>query len=158
MSLADTKAKDNKTSLLHYLVNLIQCKKPHLLDFDQEFPCVEKAAKISYQNVMNESKTLKSSFQKFKLLSNRKLEDPLKSRLQEFFNENSVKMEDLEKKSEEMGCSFTSLIAYYGEEPCEQSMEKFFVNLQSFCRAFHKTREAVASEHKKANVNMSKFR
>ena len=48
LKLAETKARNNRTTLLHYLTQLIQNKIPELLNFRQDFPHVEAASKSKF--------------------------------------------------------------------------------------------------------------
>ncbi len=49
--LSSTKDVENKTTVLHYLVDVIENKFPDLLTFSDELPHIDKAAKISTETI-----------------------------------------------------------------------------------------------------------
>lgn len=49
--LSSTKDVENKTSVLHYLVDIIEKKYPELLTFGDELPHLDRAAKISIETI-----------------------------------------------------------------------------------------------------------
>jgi hypothetical protein len=161
-NLVDTKAKNNKTTLLDYLVDLVHGKDQEILNlFQQELHFVEKAAKLSFLQLSQELKDLKLFFSeclkstslvsqtekkshtldmesKEGSTSGLKIVDHFQMELENFLKENHSKLEDLEKRFLEMKTSFSELVTYYGEEANEVVFEKFFVNLYQFSKHFHK--------------------
>lgn len=51
--LSSTKDVENKFTMLHYLVDIIEKKFPDVLNFSDELPHVNKAAKISTETIQN---------------------------------------------------------------------------------------------------------
>ena len=49
--LSNTKDKDNQSTLLHFLVETIEAKKPELLNFYEEILHLDKASKASFESI-----------------------------------------------------------------------------------------------------------
>ncbi|PVV01490.1 hypothetical protein BB560_004089 [Smittium megazygosporum] len=65
-SLMDTKATDNKTTLLHFLVTIIEDAFPEFLDFLKDLKPVEKACKVSIQEMRIELNDLSERLEEAK--------------------------------------------------------------------------------------------
>lgn len=65
--LADTKAKDKKTSILDYLVSLTKRQKPELIEFWSETPYLEHITKLPTETISEGLKEIKDSLDALKL-------------------------------------------------------------------------------------------
>ena len=59
--MTNTKDAENKTTLLHYLVDFIETKYPDILSFSDEIIHVERASRVSMDNVQKTLKQMDSS-------------------------------------------------------------------------------------------------
>ena len=50
--LSNTKAQDGKTTLLHFVANVIETKHPEILYFNEEISHVDKASRGKCQNLL----------------------------------------------------------------------------------------------------------
>lgn len=50
--LSGTKDVENKTTLLHYIVETIERKFPELLNFYEELEHVDRASRVSFENIL----------------------------------------------------------------------------------------------------------
>eukprot|EP01116_Phalansterium_solitarium_P017252 TRINITY_DN419_c0_g2_i2.p1 TRINITY_DN419_c0_g2~~TRINITY_DN419_c0_g2_i2.p1 ORF type:complete len:1136 (-),score=432.75 TRINITY_DN419_c0_g2_i2:123-3530(-) len=64
LKLADTKASDNRSSLLHYLASFVDSRHPELLDWWTEMPHVQAAAAVSFTSTKEEVTHLKAHLKK----------------------------------------------------------------------------------------------
>jgi len=62
--LIDTKTIDNESTLLHYLVQLVEKKCPDCINLYKDFPSIEAASKTSWAGVQTDVLDLKSQFAK----------------------------------------------------------------------------------------------
>lgn len=58
--MSATKDVENKTTMLHYLVDMIGEKFKDILDFDKELPHVDRASKMSTETIQNTLNQMKA--------------------------------------------------------------------------------------------------
>ncbi|KAL4229773.1 Protein diaphanous 1 [Mactra antiquata] len=56
--LGNTKAQDGKTTLLHFLANIVETKYPDYINFHEELSYLDKAAKVSDENIKKNIKSM----------------------------------------------------------------------------------------------------
>lgn len=92
--LSSTKDVENKTTVLHYLVDIIEKKYPELLNFADELPHLDRASKISIETIQ---KTMTQ------------MRNDLKNLQTDINNCKSLPKDDDDKFEEVMTVSFSSL-------------------------------------------------
>ncbi|KAL9247560.1 hypothetical protein vseg_020979 [Gypsophila vaccaria] len=66
LKLSDTRAKNNKMTLMHYLCKLLAEKLPELLDFDKDLAHLEVASKIQLKSLAEEMQEVSKGLEKVK--------------------------------------------------------------------------------------------
>ncbi|CAH0475261.1 unnamed protein product [Peronospora belbahrii] len=152
LRLGHTKAINQKTTVLHYLVRLVKKNHPQVLDFQAELQSVPLAARESFETIDNEFKKLRKELASFNtelgLLEKQadealELEVVIKS-MQNAAADFEARMKTV---SERIDCAreeVSSVLAYFGEDP-KQSSTEFFTTLASFCTMFQQARNVVDS-------------
>mmetsp|Transcript_32960 Transcript_32960/g.104214 ORF Transcript_32960/g.104214 Transcript_32960/m.104214 type:complete len:325 (-) Transcript_32960:597-1571(-) len=137
--LADTKTSDNKSTLLHYLVDYIHRKFPEYISFPQELSNVEIGAKVS-ENIVDEiskfKKEIKFIYEEMNkpyYKSNAKT-DPCGSKLEQFYHTAYRDMEVLEQNKKEALAMYKELSKMYGEE--ELKPDEFMTYIHQFAQSF----------------------
>ncbi len=137
--LADTKTADNKSTLLHYLVAMIERKYADLLDFPQELSNVEIGAKVS-ENMVDEiskfKKEIKFIYEEMNrpyYKSNAK-NDPCGAKLEQFYHTAYNDMEVLEQNKKEALSMYKEISKLYGED--ELKPDEFMTAIHQFAQSF----------------------
>ncbi|KAI1294579.1 Protein diaphanous -like protein 3 [Halotydeus destructor] len=181
--LSNTKAADNKTTLLHYLTEVIETKYPECLKFPEDLHHLDAASRVSPEQLAKNLTQMKSSI--------RSLETDLKTFKQhnsldrfgivmnnfvEMAKEQHEKLQAMFAKMERL---YNNLANYFAFEPKKYTMDEFFSDIKVFKDQFvesygeikrlreeeeRKTRARIAKEaadrertlRKKNNFNTSK--
>jgi len=132
--MADTKAADNTTTLLQFLVQVLEKQSPALLKFSSELPHLESATKCSLQGIAAELSLLQKDFN---TMEKNLATLPTKGdRFLEAINPFVSKAkEDLLLMSEGLAMTqkkYTEVVHFYGEDPQTMASEDFFSLIASF--------------------------
>ena len=75
--LCNTKDRDNKSTLLHFLVETVEKNHPELLNFHEELMHLEKSARVSIENVQKSLKQMDNNIKNLETdLKNARNTDP----------------------------------------------------------------------------------
>uniref|UniRef100_K1QG47 Diaphanous-like protein 2 n=1 Tax=Magallana gigas TaxID=29159 RepID=K1QG47_MAGGI len=64
--LKNTKTQDNKSTLVHFLVSIIEEKYPDLVQFQDDFTYLEKASKVSDESIQGNFRSIEKSLKQVK--------------------------------------------------------------------------------------------
>lgn len=64
--MVDTKTTDNATTLIQFLVQILEHQSPNLLKLNEDIPHVSAASKIPYQNLQAELNSLLKDYREVK--------------------------------------------------------------------------------------------
>jgi len=161
MKLTDTKAADNKTTLLHFIITQCEQKYPEILDYFSELVNVPKAATISSQTMREELGALrigvKKAFEELDLIRNSEEEsnNPMNKaylrRLEAFAEQARSKFTIVDKEMTEMQKQFKDVALKFGEDPEQFQWEEFFGLMMSFHDAFEKTKTDMKKDREGEN-------
>ncbi|EGZ07090.1 hypothetical protein PHYSODRAFT_251840 [Phytophthora sojae] len=157
LRLGHTKAVNQKTTVLHYLVRLVKKNHPQVLDFQAELRSVPFAARESFDTVDEEYKKLERGLtslnNELALLEKQAVESlglevTIKS-MQTAASEIEAQMKAL-KEGIDRAREVSSVLDYFGEDP-KRNPTEFFTTLASFC-----THEAPAKPSNGTTLKVSR--
>ncbi|EGZ07092.1 hypothetical protein PHYSODRAFT_565908 [Phytophthora sojae] len=150
LRLGHTKAVNQKTTVLHYLVRLVKKNHPQVLDFQAELRSVPFAARESFDTVDEEYKKLERGLtslnNELALLEKQAVESlglevTIKS-MQTAASEIEAQMKALKEGIGRAREEVSSVLDYFGEDP-KRNPTEFFTTLASFCTMFQHARNEV---------------
>lgn len=136
--LSEIKSKDNKKTLIQFIVEYIieKLKKPELFDI---LKMLRKFDKLQYQSVVESAKDVTSRFGDVKQL--KKLTEENKDQLQpedrseeflsSFYDKAEKSIGEINSKVEQINVKFKEVIAFFGEDP-KYTVEQFIVVFKKF--------------------------
>ncbi|KAL8136934.1 hypothetical protein V2J09_002935 [Rumex salicifolius] len=146
LKLNETRARNNKMTLMNYLCKVINEKLPEVLDFSNDLTSMEPASKVQLKILAEEmqsiSKGLENVLQEFSQSENDGPQSVVfRKNLKEFicFAEEEVK--SLASLYTVVGRNVDALIIYFGEDPARCSFEQVVSTLLNFTRMFNQAQE-----------------
>ncbi|XP_013601215.1 PREDICTED: formin-like protein 14, partial [Brassica oleracea var. oleracea] len=146
LKLSDTRARNNKMTLMHYLCKLVGEKMPELLDFANDLVHLEAASKIELKTLAEEmqaaDKGLKKVVQELVASENDgAISLGFRKVLKEFLDIAEAEVRLLASLYKESGGNADSLCQYFGEDPARCPFEQVTKILTLFMKTFIKSRE-----------------
>ncbi|KAJ0569532.1 putative formin, FH2 domain-containing protein [Helianthus annuus] len=146
LKLNETRARNNKMTLMHYLCKVLADKLPELLDFSKELSSLEPASKIQLKLLAEEMQNITKGLEK--VIHEKKLckkdghvsERFLKS-LKKFLRSAEASVKCLASQYSGVGRSVDALILYFGEDPAKCPYEQVISTLLAFVRMFNHAHE-----------------
>ncbi|KAG9133410.1 hypothetical protein Leryth_013223 [Lithospermum erythrorhizon] len=159
LKLSDTRAKNNKMTLMHYLCKLLAEKMPELLDFDKDLLHLEAASKIQLKPLAEEMQAVSKGLEKVEQEltaseSDGAISSGFQKVLKSFLDTAEAEVRSLITLYTEVGRSADSLCQYFGEDPARCPFEQVTQTLAVFTRMFKKAREenAQAADAEKKKI------
>lgn len=146
LKLSDTRARNNKMTLMHYLCKLIAEKMPELLDFDKDLVHLEAASKIQLKALAEEMQAVSKGLEKVEQELTASENDGAISAgfqkvLKNFLDTAEAEVRALISLYSEVGRNADSLSQYFGEDPARCPFEQVTQILIVFVKMFKKSRE-----------------
>lgn len=156
--LTNTKDAENKQTLLHYIVEVIESKFPDVLYFYEDISQIDKASRISQENIKKTVKTLKTSLKNVEndLSSSKKPqseEDSFHEIIKEFIGGARQQIEILDKMVSQMDKLYKDLSEFLCFDTNKYSMEDLFMDLKQFKDAFITAHQDNVKEREIAEKN-----
>ncbi|PPR92547.1 hypothetical protein GOBAR_AA28119 [Gossypium barbadense] len=134
LKLSDTRARNNKMTLMHYLCKLLSEKMPELLDFDKDLVHLEAASKIQLKNLAEEMQAVSKGLEKVEQELSASDNDGdislgFQKVLKNFLDTAEAEVRSLISLYSEVGRSADSLSQYFGEDPGRCPFEQGFPSL-----------------------------
>lgn len=167
LKLTDTRARNNKMTLMHYLCKVISEKLPDLLDFDKDLVHLEGATKIQLKSLAEEMQAVSKGLEKVEQELTASENDGAVSEgfrqvLKVFLNTAEADVKSLASLYAEVGRNADSLAQYFGEDPARCPFEQVTSILLNFVSTFKKALEEntklIEMEKKKAEKEAEKER
>ncbi|KAJ7382145.1 Delphilin [Desmophyllum pertusum] len=143
--LRNTKTSDNKSTLLHFLVQSIESKCPEVLNIKEELSSVPTAAKVSGQMVACEvedlstgMKELKSDLGAFRSIKSQDPNDRFSLAVKNIIDDTEGELNDLLTLQEKSKSEFRETVKFFGEKPTSATTEDFFGIFAAFLMNFVK--------------------
>ncbi|WCJ30388.1 Formin-like protein 18 [Euphorbia peplus] len=143
LKLTDTRARNNKMTLMHYLCKVLAEKLPELLDFAKDLRSLEAATKIQLKYLAEEmqaiSKGLEKVMQELTASENDGQVSALFcSMLKSFLETAESDVRSLALLYSSVGRNADALALYFGEDPVRCPFEQVVSTLLNFVRMFVK--------------------
>ncbi|XP_076900290.1 formin-like protein 18 [Bidens hawaiensis] len=159
LKLTDTRARNTRMTLMHYLCKVLADKLPELLDFSQDLSSLEPASKVQLKFLAEEMQTISKGLEKVvQELSTAENDGPVSEKflkaLKEFLCSAEGDARALASLYSLVGKNVDSLILYFGEDPARCPYEHVVATLKNFVRMFNQAHDEnckqLEAEKKKA--------
>ncbi|RYR55319.1 hypothetical protein Ahy_A06g030558 [Arachis hypogaea] len=159
LKLTDTRARNNKMTLMHYLCKVISKKLPELLEFPQDLVNLEASTKIQLKYLAEEMQAISKGLEKVvQELTASENDGPVSVNfcqiLKEFLSNGEAEVRALAQLYANVGRNADALALYFGEDPARVPFEQVVSTLLNFVRMFVKAHEEnckqMESDKKKA--------
>lgn len=139
--LRDTKSADQKMTLLHFLAELCETDHPEVLKFPDELAHVEKASRVSAENLQKNLDQMKKQIadverdvQNFPAATDEK--DKFVEKMTSFVKDAQEQYNKLRMMHSNMETLYKELGDYFVFDPKKLSIEEFFMDLHNFRNMF----------------------
>nr|XP_012573402.1 formin-like protein 13 isoform X1 [Cicer arietinum]XP_012573403.1 formin-like protein 13 isoform X2 [Cicer arietinum] len=146
LKLTETRARNNKMTLMHYLCKVLDDKLPEVLDFSKDIANLEPAAKIQLKFLAEEMQAINKGLEKVvQELSTSENDGPIsetfRKKLKVFLCSAEAEVRSLASIYSGVGRNVDVLILYFGEDPSRCTFEQVVTTLLNFTRMFNKAHE-----------------
>lgn len=146
LKLSDTRACNNKMTLMHYLSKVLSEKLPELLDFPKDLASLELAAKIQLKSLAEEMQALNKGLEKVEQeLTISENDGPVseifRKTLKGFLSGAEAEVRALTSLYSNVGRNADALALYFGEDPARCPFEQVVTTLHNFVRLFTRSHE-----------------
>ncbi|KAM7477150.1 hypothetical protein LguiB_024393 [Lonicera macranthoides] len=146
LKLTETRARNNKMTLMHYLCKVLADKLPDVLDFSKDLAGLEPASKIQLKFLAEEMQAINKGLEKVvQELSMAENDGPVSENfikaLKEFLSYAEGEVRSLASLYSGVGRNVDSLIVYFGEDPARCPFEQVVSTLLNFVRMFNKAHD-----------------
>ncbi|MCD7455601.1 hypothetical protein HAX54_028766 [Datura stramonium] len=146
LKLTDTRATNNKMTLMHYLCKVLAAKSPSLLDFHVDLVSLETASKIQLKSLAEEMQAIIKGLEKVKKeLEASETDGPVseifRKTLKEFVGVAEAQVGSVKDLYSVAGRNADALALYFGEDPARCPFEQVTATLLNFVRLFRKAHE-----------------
>ena len=163
LKLAEAKAFDRQTSVLHYLVSIVQKNDADVLKLSEDFAPVKAAERVAMDMLSMDLTKMDQGIEKLQAVVKNNLPEPNDSGSEReedelidstpmgrFSISAASKIQSLSNEFNNVRSSFTDLLRYFGEDS-SMSPEAFFGTINTFISMFDQThKELVRKEEAKA--------
>ncbi|CAK8540240.1 unnamed protein product [Lathyrus sativus] len=146
LKLSDTRARNNKMTLMHYLCKLLAEKMPELIDFDKDLVNLEAASKIQLKALAEEMQAVHKGLEKVEQEltaseNDGSISSGFRKVLKSFLDFAEADVRSLISLYADVGRSADSLSQYFGEDPARCPFEQVTQILIVFVKTFNKSKE-----------------
>ncbi|KAL7601854.1 hypothetical protein Lser_V15G23822 [Lactuca serriola] len=146
LKLTDTRARNNRMTLMHYLCKVLADKLPEVLDFSKDLQSLEPAAKMQLKYLAEEMQAITKGLEKVvQELSMSENDGPVsenfRKALKDFLCSAEGEARSLASLYSTVGKNVDALIIYFGEDPVRCPYEQVVSTLVKFVRMFNQAHE-----------------
>lgn len=146
LKLSDTRASNNKMTLMHYLCKGLASKSPGLLDFHLDLVSLEPATKIQLKSLAEEMQAIIKGLEKVKQeLAASENDGPVsevfRKTLKGFITVAETEVVSVTNLYSVVGRNADALALYFGEDPARCPFEQVTATLLNFIRLFRKAHD-----------------
>ncbi|XP_047044636.1 formin-like protein 6 [Lolium rigidum] len=146
LKLSDTRARNNKMTLMHYLSKVLSEKLPELLDFPKDLASLELAAKIQLKSLAEEMQAINKGLEKVEQEltiseNDGPVSETFRKTLKDFLSGAEAEVRALTSLYSNVGRNADALALYFGEDPARCPFEQVVTTLQNFVRLFTRSHE-----------------
>lgn len=146
--LADTKSSAAKgTTLLHYLVQILEKKFKDVLRLDEDIPHIRDAAKVSLGELSKDMAQLRAGLKdvakeiEFHRTQSPVANDKFVPVMREFQATATCRLAEIEDQFQDMKTRFDRAVRLFGEDPSQTQPDEFFGIFDAFLTAFSEARQ-----------------
>lgn len=159
LKLTDTRARNKRMTLMHYLCKVLADKLSELLDFSKDLDSLEPASKVQLKYLAEEMQAISKGLEKVvQELSMAENDGPVSEKfliaLKEFLCTAEGEARSLASLYSLVGKNVDALILYFGEDPARCPYEHVVSTLKNFVRTFNLAHDEnckqIEAEKKKA--------
>ncbi|XP_050366111.1 formin-like protein 18 isoform X2 [Argentina anserina] len=141
LKLTDTRARNNKMTLMHYLCKVLAEKLPELLDFPKDLVSLEASTKIQLKYLAEEMQAISKGLEKVvqELTASENdghVSETFCKTLKEFLGYAEAEVRSLALLYSNVGRNADALALYFGEDPARCPFEQVVSTLLNFVRMF----------------------
>lgn len=133
--LVDTKSTDGTTTLLNFIVSIMDNQFRELLNLSDDLKHVELASKINFLEIENEMQLIRTGLD----FIEKELNEISNNDLNDFYTIAVIDFIEIEIDFSNAQINFNKLIKYFGEDDCQPC--EFFGVINTFLTSFTKARE-----------------
>ncbi|KAF6171761.1 hypothetical protein GIB67_007282 [Kingdonia uniflora] len=146
LKLSDTRAANNKMTLMHYLCKVLASKSPGLLDFHEDLVSLDAASKMQLKSLAEEMQAVLKGLEKVKQeLHASENDGPVsyvfRKTLEKFVAIAETEVSSLKSLYDAVGKNADALAVYFGEDPARCPFEQVTATLLNFVRLFRRAHE-----------------
>ncbi|CAL5376218.1 unnamed protein product [Camellia sinensis] len=146
LKLTETRARNNKMTLMHYLCKVLADKLPELLDFSKDLASLESASKIQLKFLAEEMQAISKGLEKVvQELSMSENDGPVSEEfcmiLKVFLSFAEAEVRSLALLYSGVGRNVDALILYFGEDPSRCTFEQVISTLLNFVKMFNRSHD-----------------
>ncbi|CAA0838269.1 Formin-like protein 14 [Striga hermonthica] len=146
LKLSDTRARNNKMTLMHYLCKILAEKMPELLDFSKDLIHLEPASKIQLKSLAEEMQAVSKGLEKVEqeltaAENDGAVSSGFRKVLKSFLHTAEAEVRSLITLYTEVGRNADSLSQYFGEDPARCPFEQVTQTLVVFTKMFNKAHD-----------------
>ncbi|KAJ6834117.1 formin-like protein 6 [Iris pallida] len=146
LKLIDTRARNNKMTLMHYLCKVLADKLPELLDFPKDLVSLEAASKIQLKSLAEEMQAISKGLEKVEQEltaseNDGRVSENFRKTLKEFLIVAEAEVRALTSLYSNVGRNADALTLYFGEDPARCPFEQEVTTLVNFVRMFIRAHE-----------------
>ncbi|KAG6474664.1 formin-like protein 6 [Zingiber officinale] len=146
LKLTDTRARNNKMTLMHYLCKVLAEKLPELLDFPKNLVSLEAAAKMQLKILAEEMQAINKGLEKVEQELTASEHDGhvsqgFREMLKEFLICAEAEVRALISLYSNVGRNADALALYFGEDPARCPFEQVVSTLLNFVKMFMRAHE-----------------
>lgn len=134
--LVTTKAEDNKTTLLHFLVETVEKKAHDALDFHNEIQHVDQASRISPEQLQKNLEMMKKSLsdlqKDLKVFKPHNSDDRFGEVMGKFYEHADKEFQSLNSKFVRLEKLYERLARYFAFDSKTYTMDEFFTDIKTF--------------------------
>ncbi|PIN04850.1 Rho GTPase effector BNI1 [Handroanthus impetiginosus] len=143
LKLTETRARNNKLTLMHYLCKVLAEKLPEVLDFQKDLVSLEAATKIQLKYLAEEMQAIGKGLEKVvQELAASENDGPVsehfRKTLKEFYGSADAEVRSLASLYSGVGRNADALALYFGEDPARCPFEQVVSTLLNFVRMFQR--------------------
>lgn len=146
LKLTDTRATNNKMTLMHYLCKVLASRFRHILNFYEDLTSLEAASKIQLKTLAEEMQAVVKGLEKVELeLTASENDGPaskvFRKTVKEFTAGASAEVCSLSSLYTSAGRNADALVLYFGEDPTRCPFEQVISTLLNFVRMFRRAHD-----------------
>ncbi|KAG6399448.1 hypothetical protein SASPL_140929 [Salvia splendens] len=146
LKLSDTRARNNKMTLMHYLCKILSEKMPELLDFSKDLGHLEPASKIQLKTLAEEMQAVSKGLEKVEqelaaAENDGAVSSGFRKVLTSFLHIADAEVRSLVNLYSEVGRNADTLSKYFGEDPARCPFEQVTQTLAVFTKLFNKAHD-----------------